>query len=226
VTEEDIFSTLDALRSGGWTKLKLYFMMGLPTETEDDVAGITSLVRRVSAFDPHLRLNVSVNLLVPKPHTPCERDGQDAYSAVDAKVALLKHGLRGDRAKLSWPDIRVSRLEAALSRGDRRLGQVILRAWQAGSRFDAWGECFTYDNWLAAFQSCGLRIDDFASRVREPDEPLPWEHIDTGVSAEYLANEHARMLQGEPTTDCRVDYCNACGLHSREGGCAQAATAT
>jgi radical SAM family uncharacterized protein len=225
VTEEDIFSTLEALLAGGWSKLKFYFMMGLPTETDEDVAGITSLVRRAAAFDPHLRLNVSVNLLVPKPHTPCERDGQDDGTSVDTKVCILKQGLRGDRIKLSWPDVRVSRLEAALSRGDRRLGRVILHAWQAGSRFDAWGECFAYDNWLAAFQSCGLCIDDFASRAREPDEPLPWEHVDTGVSTEYLAKEHARMLQGEPTADCRVDYCNACGLQSREGGCPQAATA-
>ena len=226
VTEDDIFSTLEALRAGGWTKLKLYFMIGLPTETEEDVAGIASLVRRVGAFDPGLRLNVGVSLLVPKPHTPCQADAQDNSQVVDTKVDILRRGLRNERVKLSWPDIRVSQLEAALSRGDRRLGQVILRAWQLGSRFDAWGECFAFDNWAEAFASCGLRIEDYASRAREPGEPLPWSHIDTGVSQEYLAAEHNRMQQGQSTPDCRTENCNACGLQSGAGGCAQATKAT
>ncbi|NLE95900.1 MAG: TIGR03960 family B12-binding radical SAM protein [Dehalococcoidia bacterium] len=226
VTEEDIFTTLEALREGGWSKLKLYFMIGLPTETEEDVAGIASLVRRVAAFDPRLRLNVSVSLLVPKPHTPCQSDAQDFAEAVDAKVAILKKGLRNDRVKLSWPDTRISQLEAALSRGDRRLGEVILRAWQLGSRFDAWGECFTFDNWLQAFASCGLRIEDFANRPRRSGEPLPWAHISTGVSLDYLGAEHQRIQEGRPTPDCRVAACNACGLHDREGGCGQATRAT
>lgn len=226
VTEDDVFSTLEALRNGGWTKLKLYFMIGLPTETLEDVAGIASLVQRVAAFDPRLRLNVSVSLLVPKPHTPCQSDAQDDSDMVDTKVGILKRGLRNERVKLSWPDTRASQLEAALSRGDRRLGQVILRAWQLGSRFDAWGECFTFDNWLAAFDACGLRIADYANRVRDPGEPLPWSHIDTGVSQAYLAAEHGKLLDGEPTPDCRTESCNACGIQSRVGGCPQAATAT
>ncbi|TFH34422.1 MAG: TIGR03960 family B12-binding radical SAM protein [Dehalococcoidia bacterium] len=226
VTEEDIFTTLDALREGGWTKLKLYFMIGLPTETEEDVVGISTLVRRIAAFDPALRLNVGVSLLVPKPHTPFQSDGQDDSRLVDTKVGLLKRGLRAERVKLSWPDARVSQLEAALSRGDRRLGRVILRAWELGSRFDAWGECFTFDNWQEAFASCGLRIEDFSNRAREPGEPLPWAHIDTGVSQQYLAAEHDRMMQGQVTMDCRVENCNACGLHTRVDGCPQAARAT
>ena len=226
VTEDDIFSTLEALRDGGWTKLKLYFMIGLPTETEEDVEGIASLVRRVAAFDPGLRLNVGVSLLVPKPHTPCQWGPQDDSQTVDAKVGILKRGLRNGRVKLSWPDTGVSQLEAALSRGDRRLGQVILRAWQLGSRFDAWGECFTFDNWLKAFASCGLRIEDYANRARDQGEALPWSHVDTGVSQDYLAAEHNRMQQGQPTLDCRTESCNACGLQSRAGGCAQATTTT
>ncbi len=226
VTEEDVFSTVEALRAGGWSKLKFYFMMGLPTETEEDVAGIASLVHRVAAFDPGLRLNVGVSLLVPKPHTPCQRDGQDDSLSVDAKIAILKRGMRSQRAKLSWPNAGVSQLEAALSRGDRRLGQVILRAWQLGSRFDAWGEYFTFDNWLRAFASCNLHIEYFANRTREPDEPLPWAHIDTGVTQEYLSAEHGRMMQGVPTLDCRTDGCNTCGLHSHADGCPQAARAT
>jgi hypothetical protein len=197
-------------------------MMGLPTETDEDVAGIASLVHRVAAAAPGLRLNVGVSLLVPKPHTPFQRDGQDDSVTVAAKIGILKRGMRSERAKLSWPDVGVGRLEAALSRGDRRLGQVILRAWQLGSRFDAWGECFTFDIWQQAFASCGLSIDYYANRTREPDEPLPWAHIDTGVSQDYLAEEHDRMMQGEPTPDCRTAGCNTCGLQNLPGGCSQA----
>jgi hypothetical protein len=163
---------------------------------------------------------------VPKPHTPCQWGAQDDSEVVDTKVGILKRGLRNGRVKLSWPDTGVSQLEAALSRGDRRLGQVILRAWQLGSRFDAWGECFTFDNWLQAFASCGLRIEDYANRARDHGETLPWSHVDTGVSQHYLAAEYHRMQQGQPTLDCRTESCNACGLQSRAGGCAQAATTT
>ncbi|MBE9505517.1 MAG: TIGR03960 family B12-binding radical SAM protein, partial [Chloroflexi bacterium] len=142
VTEDDVFSTLEALLKGGWTKLKLYFMMGLPTETEEDIEGISDLVRRIARAGSLSRLSVSVNLLVPKPHTPCQWAAQEDEQQVFSKVELLKKGLRTDRVKLSWSDSHASQVEAALSRGDRRVGKAILRAWQLGSRFDAWGECF------------------------------------------------------------------------------------
>jgi radical SAM family uncharacterized protein len=220
VTEDDVFSTVEALLEGGWTKLKLYFMVGLPTETEEDVQGITDLVRRISRAGSLFRLNVSVNLLVPKPHTPCQWAAQDDQQHVLSKVAVLKKGLRTDHVKLSWPDPHVSQLEAALSRGDRRVGKAILRAWQLGSRFDAWGECFSYDNWQLAFESCGRRIEDYANRERSLDETLPWAHIDTGVTHAYLVTEYERIVSGHPTPDCRTESCNACGLQQREEGCA------
>lgn len=219
VSEDDIFTTLEALREGGWTKLKLYFMIGLPTETEEDVVGIASLVRRIAAFDSRLRLNVSVSLLVPKPHTPCQWHAQDSPEQVDSKVAILKRGMRTDRVRLSWPDVRISQIEAALSRGDRRAGQAILRAWQMGSRFDAWGERFLYKNWLAAFESCGLSLASYLNRASGNDTVLPWSHISTGVSDDYLAAEQHRMHTGDVTTDCREANCNACGLQDHEGGC-------
>jgi len=220
VTEDDVFSTLDALLKGGWTKLKLYFMMGLPTETGEDIEGLTDLVRRIARAGSLFRLSVSVNLLVPKPHTPCQWAAQENEQQVFSKVELLKKGLRTDRVKLSWSDSHVSQVEAALSRGDRRVGKAILRAWQLGSRFDAWGECFSYDNWRLAFESCGLRLEDYANRERSLDEPLPWAHIDTGVSQAYLVREHRRMVSEELTPDCRTESCNACGLQQREEGCA------
>jgi len=219
VSEEDVFATLHALLEGGWTKLKFYFMIGLPTETEEDVEGIASLVRRVIAVDRSLRLNVSVSLLVPKPHTPFQWDAQTPRADVEAKVDILRRGLRTDRVKLSWPDAHTSQVEAALARGDRRVGAAILRAWQSGSRFDAWGECFDYERWNQAFLSCGLRIEDYANRARELDEVLPWGHIETGVSVDYLWAERRRTSAAEPTSDCRMGGCNSCGLQMRTTGC-------
>ena len=221
VTEEDIFNTLQALLQGGWTKLKLYFMMGFPTETEEDIEGITDLVRRILRAGPRLSVSVSVNLLIPKPHTPLQWAPQDEEELVHAKVEILKRGLRRGSVKLSWPDSHSSQVEAALSRGDRRVGKVILKAWQLGSKFDAWGESFSYENWRIAFESCGYRIEDFANREREMDETLPWAHIDAGVSQSFLKKEYGRMLSGTPTSDCRTEQCNACGLQSREDGCAE-----
>ena len=220
VTEEDIFSTLQALLEGGWTKLKLYFMMGFPTETTEDIEGIVDLVRRISRSGSRLSVTVSVNLLIPKPHTPLQWAPQDGEEQVRLKVNLLKRGLPRGSVKLTWPDSHVSQVEAALSRGDRRVGKAILRAWQLGSRFDAWGESFSYNNWLLAFESCGCRIEDFANRARALDEALPWAHIDAGVSQSFLKKEYGKMLSGDITEDCRLEDCNACGLHLREDGCA------
>ena len=219
VTEEDMFTTLEALLDGGWTKLKLYFMIGLPTETLDDVAGIADLIRRVAGTHKSLRVNVSVNLLVPKSHTPSQWSAQDTAQTAEQKIAVLKRGLRVDRVKLSWSDSLTSQLEAALSRGDRRIGKAILRAWQQGARYDAWGEHFSYETWRAAFESCGLAIADYANRERGEEEHLPWDHIDMGVSTQFLHRERVRMSEGEATHDCRVEECNGCGLQERYAVC-------
>jgi len=221
VSEDDVFTTLDALLQAGWTKLKLYFMIGLPTETMEDVHGIVDLVRRL-AREPRLTsLHASVSLLVPKPHTPCQWDSQEDSALVSTKVEVLKHSLRSGKIRLSWPEFGSSQVEAALSRGDRRVGAVILRAWQLGCRFDAWAEYFSYERWLQAFQECSLSIEDYSQRARAPDEPLPWDHIDTGVAPEYLKRERRRLESGEPTADCRTERCNACGLQRREPSCAR-----
>ena len=219
VTEEDMFTTLEALLEGGWTKLKLYFMIGLPTETAEDVAGIADLVRRVASYHKSLKVNVSVNLLVPKAHTPSQWSPQDTAETADEKVNILKRGLRLDRVKLSWTDSQSSQLEAALSRGDRRVGRAILRAWQNGARYDAWGEHFSYETWSSAFESCGLTLAEFANRAYNVNEPLPWSHIDMGVSPQFLGRERARMGDGERTDDCRLNSCNGCGLQERYTVC-------
>ncbi|MFC2008560.1 TIGR03960 family B12-binding radical SAM protein [Chloroflexota bacterium] len=219
VTEEDMFATLEALLVGGWTKLKLYFMIGLPTETVEDVAGIADLVRRVAGASKSLKVNVSVNLLVPKAHTPSQWSAQDTAQTATEKMNVLKRGLRVDRVKLSWSDPLTSQLEAALSRGDRRVGKAVLRAWQEGARYDAWGEHFSYETWHAAFESCGLAIADYANRERSEDEHLPWNHIDMGVSTQFLHRERVKMSEGENTCDCLVEECNGCGLQDRYAIC-------
>jgi len=219
VTEDDIFTTLEALLQGGWSKLKLYFMIGLPTETPDDVAGIADLIRRIAGADRGLKVNVSVNLLVPKAHTPSQWGAQDTPEAAEAKIEVLRKGLRLDRVKLSWSDARTSQLEAALSRGDRRVGTAILRAWKLGARFDAWGERFSYGIWETAFQESGLTLAEFANRARQDDEALPWDHIDMGVTRRFLLSEKARMQAGEQTEDCRTDRCNACGIETLYAAC-------
>ena len=224
--EDEIFETATAAFAQGWTGLKLYFMLGLPTETTDDVEGIVQLVnkirsqgRKTSGRTPHLR--VSASTFVPKPHTPFQWVAQADEAQLNLKHELLKQGLRRQGIKLSWPDPKLSLLEAALSRGDRRLGKVIYHAWKLGSIFDAWNEHFNYENWLRAFAESGLEPGFYARRQRTPDELLPWAHIDVGVTAAFLKREYQRAMQGRETPDCRHNACIACGLERQHPTCQQ-----
>ena len=225
-SEDEILETAATAFVQGWTGLKLYFMLGLPTETTDDVEGIVQLVnkvrsqgRKTSGRTPHLR--VSASTFVPKPHTPFQWVAQADETQLNAKHELLKQGLRRQGTKLSWPDPKLSLLEAALSRGDRRLGKVIYRAWKLGSIFDAWNEHFNYENWLRAFAESGLEPGFYAQRQRGPDELLPWAHIDVGVTAAFLKREYQRAMQGRETPDCRHNACSACGLEQQHPACQQ-----
>ena len=225
-SEDEILETAATAFVQGWTGLKLYFMLGLPTETTDDVEGIVQLVnkvrsqgRKTSGRTPHLR--VSASTFVPKPHTPFQWVAQADETQLNAKHELLKQGLRRQGTKLSWPDPKLSLLEAALSRGDRRLGKVIYRAWELGSIFDAWNEHFNYENWLRAFAESGLEPGFYAQRQRAPDELLPWAHIDVGVTAAFLKREYQRAMQGRETPDCRHNTCRACGLEQQHPACQQ-----
>ncbi len=222
VPEERLLQTAESAFRRGWTSLKLYFMIGLPTESEEDVRDIIELVEKVrqtgkrAGHRPQLR--VSVSTFVPKAHTPFQWVPQDTPARIAAKQAILTGGLARKGIKLSWTDPKISLLEAALSRGDRRLGQVIERAWRLGATFDAWSECFRFDRWLQAFQDCGLDPAFYAHRQRPLDEVMPWSHIDTGVSPDFLKNEYRASLEGRETPDCRHATCNACGLEKI--GCA------
>jgi len=225
-TEDEILETAAAAFKRGWTGLKLYFMLGLPTETVDDVEGIAQLVTKVHSLGrkaegrrPQLRVNLST--FVPKPHTPFQWVAQEGESQLNSKHELLRQGLHRKGIRLSWQDPKLSLLEAALSRGDRRLGKVIHRAWQLGSTFDAWSEHFNYGNWLRAFDESGLEPGFYAQRDRPLDELLPWAHIDVGVSTAFLKREYHRALEGKETPDCRCEACNICGLERWQPDCQQ-----
>ena len=221
LTEDNLLETAATAFKRGWTNLKLYFMVGLPTETIEDVEGIVHLVEKVraegkkaSGKKPMIR--VSVATFVPKPHTPFQWVGQADEPELSAKHELLQQGLHRKGTRLSWQDPRASLLEAALSRGDRRTGEVIHRAWKLGCTFDAWSEHFKYEKWLSAFADAGLEPGFYAHRERSQGELLPCCHIDTGVTDTFLKQEYQRAYEGTVTPDCRHNPCNNCGLQESE----------
>lgn len=217
LTEASLLETAAAAFERGWTTLKLYFMVGLPTETLEDVEGIVALVdkvraegRKASGRKPTIR--VSAGTFVPKPHTPFQWSAQEKEETLRIKHEILQRGLNRRGTRLSWQDPETSLLEAALSRGDRRLGKVIYNAWKLGCRFDAWSEHFNFDNWFKAFAQAGLSPSFYAHRERPLDEILPWSQIDTGISDDFLKRELQRARAGQDTPDCRHNDCNKCGL--------------
>ena len=218
IPQQVILDTLSSLDKE-WINLKLYFILGLPGETIDDVEGIVELVSQISRLCRKSRLHVSASVLIPKPHTPCQWLGQESEEQLRPKYERLKRGLDRLRIRFSRPDLNASRIEAALSRGDRRLSKVIHRAWRRGCKFDAWSEHFDYQKWLNAFKEEGLALSFYANRERAPDELLPWEHIDSGVSAEFLKREYLKMMEAEETPDCASGSCNTCGLEQRVASC-------
>lgn len=223
IPEDELLAAAGLAFTRGWSGLKLYFMLGLPTETDDDATYIVELARKVLAVGhnasgraPQLRLSLAT--FVPKAHTPFQWVAQAPEEILRARHEIIKKGL-GKRAKLSYTDTRVSLLEAVMSRGDRCLGRVIHRAWQNGAIFDGWSECFDWERWRRAFMAEGLDPDSYARRVRDLDEPLPWAHIDVGITPAYLKSEYHRALAAELTSHCRTSGCNVCGLENWDAGC-------
>ena len=202
--EDHLFAAAEAAFSSGWTRLKLYFMIGLPTETDEDVAAIGDLVHRLVRFgrgalgarQGRLQVAVSAATFVPKPHTPLQWAAQDRREDLARKQAVLQDVLRGRHIKLSWTDPGMSALEAAVSRGDRRVGGAIEAAWREGARFDSWGEHFDYGRWEAGFREAGLEISDYANAALEYDAPLAWDHIACGPEKAALRAEAERALSG------------------------------
>jgi radical SAM-linked protein len=214
-TEESILETIDVAFASGWKRVKLYFMIGLPTETQEDLSGIVDLVSkvRVAAWKRRkgARINVSVSPFVPRAHTPFQWERQDSPEETRAKEDFLRERLRKERSiKLATRDPEVSFLEGVLSRGDRSLAKVIESAFRAGARFDGWTETFDFARWRAAFEESGVAPESFLEG-RDPAQPLPWDHIDGGPTREFLLAEREKALRAELTPDCREAGCFDCG---------------
>ena len=213
---EQLLNTAREIYSRGWQSLKLYFMIGQPGETIEDVQAISDLCKLVIAegrkvIGKRANLHAGISTFVPKPHTPFQWAALDPLPVVLAKQNLLKDQLRGPGMKMTWSNPRETILEAALSRGDRNLAQVIETAWRAGAKFDAWQDQFNYNVWMDAFDAYGITPDFYTSRPRGMDEAFPWDHIHTGVSKHYLSNEFLKSIEGQLTSDCR-ESCHACGI--------------
>ena len=228
VTEEDLVKTLTHAFSNGWNAVKLYFMIGLPTETDEDLAGIARLAQTAAGAyyalpkDKRvkgLRITCSAAVFVPKPFTPFQWCAQDDPQTVQRKQKLVRSLFDPLKtAHFHYHDFALSRVEACFAVGDRRLGRVLYRAWELGCRLDGWSDCFRYALWEKAFADCGMDMSFYANRVRDPEEALPWDHIDAGVDKAFLRREYERALQGKTTRDCRQG-CNACGLQKLKGVC-------
>ena len=219
VTEEDLLQTARAAFSSGWHRVKLYFMIGLPTETVEDVQAIGDLVHQVRAIGKEIvggraQVAVSVSTFVPKPQTPFQWMPLIEKDELLRRIDVLRRTTRGKGIHLSWHEPITTELEAVIARGDRRLGPVIHRAWELGAKFDAWNEHFRPGAWTQAFAEAGLTIDFFTRRRRSRDDTLPWDHINAGVTKAFLLAEEARALQGEPLSDCRTS-CHACGIRKQ-----------
>jgi radical SAM family uncharacterized protein len=216
IADEDLLAVAEEVYRRGWRTIKLYFMIGHPSQTLDDVAAIVDLALAVRAVGRRTlgrkaQVNVSVSTLVPKPHTPFQWVPLASEDQVREQQNYLKEHLRGPGLKLSWNRYQETLLEAVLSRGDRRLGAVIHRAWQLGARFDGWSDQFKVEAWRQAFGQSGLELGFYTNRPRLVEEAFPWDHIDTGVSKRFLLRDYQAALRGETRLDCR-EQCYGCGI--------------
>jgi len=220
VTEEEILETCRIAFEGGWNNVKLYFMLGLPTETDEDVLGIAELVYKIlKTWRVHAsnkkrgcRIHVATAYFVPKPFTPFQWEKQISPEEYIRRQRLLKENMPSKSIEYNWHAADVSRLEAVLARGDRRLGKVLERVVERGGRLDAWDEYFNYQTWLEAFAECGVDLDHYTVRGYGEEELLPWAVISDGVQDAYLRRERARAYRSETTPDCRTQ-CSACGAN-------------
>lgn len=221
VTEDDLFGAIDAAFAAGWRRCKLYFMIGLPTETDDDIKGIASLAQRVydrakAAVAPDQRgsvkVNVSCALFVPKAHTPFQWDGQISVDEAQRRVNLLRSSVKYKAVDVGWHDPATSEIEAVMSRGGREAAAWVEAAWRHGARFDAWTEHFDKQAWDKASKETGLDPSFAAQRRFAFDDALPWAHISMGVDRAYLERERRRTDEGTTTPDCSFDACTGCGV--------------
>jgi radical SAM family uncharacterized protein len=223
LSEAELSQTLGTALERGWNNVKLYFMIGLPSETSSDVESIVKLVRQSGPMggkvSRKLHIKVSVSAFVPKAHTPFQWVPQAAEDELRAKIDSLRLSLKRLGLRLSWQHPAMSHLEGVLARGDRRLSQAIYRAWKLGATFSAWSERFDYAKWHQAFDEYGLDPAFYANRQRDLEETLPWSHIDVGVSESFLKQEYLNSQKETATEDCRFGRCNTCGLERWHSAC-------
>ncbi len=225
LTEEDLLESCRRAFAGGYSAVKLYFMLGLPTETDEDVLGIAEVASHVmhawresaSNKTRGVRITVSTSWFVPKPHTAFQWEPQIPIEEYERRVKLLREAMNTKSVTYNWHPSPTSFMEAVISCGDRRLGKVIETAWRKGETLSAWEDYFDLNRWMEAFEECGLDPHFYANRRRSEDEILPWSMISCGVAPGYLKREHALSYEGVTTPDCRT-HCNACGANCLVGG--------
>lgn len=215
-TEEEILNSLRIAKKHGWKMVKLYFMIGLPGEKQEDLDAIVDLLRKILVATG-LNLTVSVSLFVPKPHTPFQWHNMLSIADFEEKINYLKKRLRHGKIKLNFHNPRQSFVEGVFAKGDRRLFDAVARAFHLGCRFDSWSDSFDFEKWTAAFAECGITPSFYNARKIEYNEVLPWDHLDCGVSKEFLARECVRSENGVTSPDCRRDECLSCGVCPKLG---------
>ena len=223
VSEDDLFAAIEYAFANGWQRMKLYFMIGLPGETDEDVAGIGELCRRAyrvakqavpedARARTSVKLSASVALFIPKPDTPFQWCGQIPLPEIEHRIDVLKASFPKKGIDLHWHDSQTSYVEAVLARGGRECAALIERAWRNGARFDAWSDQFRWEAWREAGQAVGVPVLESAVREYPLDAPLPWDHISCGVRKSFLAREYDKALAAVPTPDCSFGHCSACGV--------------
>ena len=223
VTEEDLMNAVAAAFKSGWNSVKLYFMIGLPFETDEDILAIADLAKKVQYKYYEItgkrgcKVTVSASGFVPKPYTAFQWFAQNDIETLRRKQFLLKDALKVKNITFQYHDAKTSIVEAIFARGDRRLGKVLLTAWQKGARFDGWSDCFSYDRWLESMAECGLDKDFYAARTRGENEVFPWEHVQPAVSRKFLWREWEKAQAQELTHDCRRSTCTGCGVCQKLG---------
>ena len=218
VTEEDLLHTCAIAFAGGWNNVKLYYMLGLPTETDEDIVGIAEMANQVlhcwrqNATNKNrgVKITISTSCFIPKPHSPFQWEAQISKEEYLRRVELLRSSIMARNVTYNWHDAETSVIEAALSRGDRKLSAVIEEVWKNGGRLEAWSDYFSYQRWVDAFDACGLDMDFYASRERGEEELLPWDMIDVGVRKAHLLHERQQCYDSALSPDCRKQ-CSACG---------------
>jgi radical SAM superfamily enzyme YgiQ (UPF0313 family) len=222
VTEENLMEVTTAAFESGWSQIKLYFMIGLPTETFLDLDGIVDLAYKVlhnglrilreSGRKRQPKITISVSSFVPKAHTPFQWEKQDTIELLKEKQHYIKERIKDRRINYNYHEAELSLLEAVFARGDRKLNALLLKAWEKGCKFDSWSEHFHYNLWLEAFCELNMNAQELANISQEFDRLLPWEHLDMGVTKEYLWLERDKAYQTVVTEDCRHQSCTTCGV--------------